>query len=240
MKNLIKIIFLTIILNTGFSIAQFVENWESEYNGTGNGNDRPSGIAFDDFGNVYTSGSSKGLNTGNSDIAVVKYNANGVQQWVARYNGTANNSDDPYSIFIINNIIFVSGHTNGSPVLLQYDFDGNLLAEKDLSGYGYINLMLEDKMNNILAIGSHLDSVVIFKISSTGEILWGKNFLHPGTLNTICKSVRLADNGNILLSGGVNFADAWIAKFDSNGTNIWSKTYNSIFNNLESFDDITI
>jgi Beta-propeller repeat len=48
------------------------EQWVAGYNGPGNANDYPHGIAIDGSGNVYVTGASDGAGT-NSDCATIKY-----------------------------------------------------------------------------------------------------------------------------------------------------------------------
>lgn len=69
-----------------------VEQWASRYNGPGNNKDVATSIGLDVNGNVYVSGYSFGNGT-DFDYATVKYDPNGVEQWVRRYNGTGNGSD---------------------------------------------------------------------------------------------------------------------------------------------------
>src|SRR5678815_336031 len=71
--------------------------WVSRYDGSGNGNDGANALALDNNGNVYVTGYSTGTSTA-EDYATVKYNSDGVQQWVARYNGPANSLEQAFSV----------------------------------------------------------------------------------------------------------------------------------------------
>lgn len=62
-----------------------IEQWVQTYNGPANGADFAIAIAIDDYSNVYVTGSSKGIGS-DEDYATIKYNTDGVQQWVRRYN----------------------------------------------------------------------------------------------------------------------------------------------------------
>jgi Beta-propeller repeat len=61
------------------------EQWISSYSGPDNGYHLALAIAVDGLGNIYVTGGSRNSNT--SDYATVKYDASGVEEWVARYNG---------------------------------------------------------------------------------------------------------------------------------------------------------
>ena len=66
-------------------------------------------ILVDDSSNVYVSGGSAGVSTGN-DFVTIKYNSVGGRIWVRRYNGPANGNDITYSMTkdSLNNI-YVTG-----------------------------------------------------------------------------------------------------------------------------------
>jgi hypothetical protein len=73
------------------------------------GNDLAYAIAVDDSGNVYVTGWSFGKGT-NYDCATVKYNTNGVLQWIQRFNGPVNDIDGANSIAIDNSgNVYITG-----------------------------------------------------------------------------------------------------------------------------------
>ncbi|MBS4015906.1 MAG: SBBP repeat-containing protein [Candidatus Latescibacteria bacterium] len=110
--------------------SQGQEQWVQRYNGTGNGEDAANAIAVDNFANVYVTGSSIGAGSGR-DYTTIKYNAAGQEQWVQRYNGTANGDDVAYALFVDNwENVYATGasHGIGSSVdylTVKYDANGN-------------------------------------------------------------------------------------------------------------------
>jgi hypothetical protein len=101
--------------STGFDYATIkynssgVQQWVARYDGTGSGDDIAVAIAVDNSGNVYVTGRSKGTSS-SMDYATVKYNSSGVQQWVARYNGTGNADDGAVGIALgTGNRVYVTG-----------------------------------------------------------------------------------------------------------------------------------
>lgn len=66
--------------------------WASRYNGADNLLDEGYALAVDSIGNVYVTGKSYS-NATEEDFATVKYNSNGAQQWVMKYDGPANSED---------------------------------------------------------------------------------------------------------------------------------------------------
>ncbi len=98
-KLLILVILLLVALPIivslpNYALAQVDTAWVRRYNGPANGDDRPAGITVDGSGNVYVTGTSKGSDLEmDYDYATIKYDPNGNELWVRRYNGQANDQD---------------------------------------------------------------------------------------------------------------------------------------------------
>lgn len=74
------------------------EQWVAVYNNNGvDRDDYGYDLIIDGQGNVYVTGNSQASGT-NRDALTVKYNSSGIEQWVARYDGS--NADETYSIGI--------------------------------------------------------------------------------------------------------------------------------------------
>ncbi len=105
--------------------------WAARYNGPGNFNDVANTLAVDSLGNVYVTGRSWGVATG-EDYATIKYDANGTQLWVARYNGPGNVHDNATAIAVdaADNVIITGGSSSGTATdyaTIKYDTNGNQL-----------------------------------------------------------------------------------------------------------------
>jgi len=75
------------------------ELWVTRYNGSNNGNDYGLDLAVDGFDNIYVSGRCDSLGVG-GDYATVKYDPNGNELGVARYNGSSNGDDSPSAVTV--------------------------------------------------------------------------------------------------------------------------------------------
>ncbi|MDZ4712578.1 MAG: SBBP repeat-containing protein [bacterium] len=88
--------------------------WATAYNGPANGNDSATALVLDDSNNVYVTGKSTGQGSG-FDYATVKYNNNGAQTNISRFNGPANGNDVSNSVALDNqrNIYVTGSSSNG-------------------------------------------------------------------------------------------------------------------------------
>ncbi len=109
--------------------AAGVQQWAARYDGLGSGSDEAQAIAVDDSGNVYVTGVSYGGPDSLTDYATVKYDAAGVQQWAARYNGPASSEDFARSIAVDGaGCVYVTGWSwslsSREYATVKYDPDG--------------------------------------------------------------------------------------------------------------------
>ena len=115
--------------------------WEVRYNGPGNRDDYAKAIAMGSFGSVYVTGKSKGVDT-NSDYATAKYDSNGNQLWVARYNGPGNGDDCANAIITdkLGNVYVTGGSASfgiySDYITIKYDSNGKQLWTARYSGDG--------------------------------------------------------------------------------------------------------
>jgi hypothetical protein len=114
-------------------------------------------LVVDHFGNIFVTGSSNS-GTNKLDYATFKYNSAGVQQWMARHNGTANDTDIATSIDLdVYGIPYVTGSskragTNFDYCTIKYSsYDGSV-AWLNYFGGGMVNLNVRDKAYKIKVV----------------------------------------------------------------------------------------
>jgi hypothetical protein len=109
------------------------ELWVARYYGPANYQDAPTAIAVDESGNVYVTGYSFGSGN-NYDYATIKYNPDGQEQWVARYNGPDNGDDGAEGIALDSSgSVYVTGSSVNATgfadyVTIKYNSAGQELA----------------------------------------------------------------------------------------------------------------
>jgi hypothetical protein len=120
--------------------------WRAEYPIVSTSTNVGTSITVDQNNNVYVTGYSQALGTNlNSDIVTIKYDSNGNQVWLQRYNGSGNGNDAGNAIAVDKSgNVYVAGYeteTNGftsmilikySPVTLQKQPNGSVI----LHAYG--------------------------------------------------------------------------------------------------------
>jgi uncharacterized delta-60 repeat protein len=91
-----------------------VEQWVRVYNGPANIADEAFSMAVDVNGNSYVVGYGHGLTSG-SDLTSIKYDTDGVQQWVQAYDGPTHGTDSGFDITLDQQgNVYVAGSTGNA------------------------------------------------------------------------------------------------------------------------------
>jgi hypothetical protein len=230
--------------------------WVERYNGPGNDVDLVRDIATDSSGNVYVTGLSVGSGT-DRDFATIKYDTNGNQLWVTRYNGPENNLDEPYALAIDNSgNVYVTGwtyyaDTSSDTVTIKYDTNGNQLWMERYNGPGddYFdkgNDVGVDNSGNVYVTGlssGYLDDFygyVTIKYDANGNQLWVERYNCGGWPWKLV----IDNSGNIYVTGhswdnGINW-DYTTVKYDPNGNQLWVADYDGPADSNDGAIDIAI
>ena len=106
------------------------EVWVARYDGPTGGDDRASAMAVDQSANVYVTGGSYGQDS-YSDYATIKYDNNGRELWIARYDGPIREYDEALAIAVDKWAnVYVTGRSydagdNVDYATIKYDINGN-------------------------------------------------------------------------------------------------------------------
>lgn len=203
-----------------------VFQWEARYNGPGNYTDIPNSIAVDKSGNVYVTGKSYSVGT-NYDFATIKYNSNGIQQWVDRYNGLENLSDEAYSLAVDNSgNVYVNGTSiegDADCTTIKYNANGIRIWVNNL-WFKYGKSIKLDTDENLYVGGmTPGGNSFVIKYNSFGNEQW------ISTRNGELVSIEVDKNKNVYL-----LKESGVDKINFNGTFSWSivRSSNETINSL--------
>lgn len=232
-----------------------VQQWVAMYNGPANGIDEAEAIKVDNSGNVYVTGRSPGVNT-SIDIATVKYNSQGVEQWVMRFNGTSNSYDYPYDMTLTPaGDVAIAGMSinagSGSDfTVLKYSSAGTLLWSKvfnnpGVNGGDYAKAIVSDPSGNIIAAG-YVDNgpvnkydFITIKYSPDGAVQWQNLYNSGSGVTELANDVALDNAGNVFVTGGgysaVSSQDSNFitVKYNSSGIFQWAAMYDGPANSVD-------
>lgn len=223
------------------------EQWAVRYNGPANFIDIGNAIAVDASGNVYVTGLSTGT-TSFSDYATVKYNSAGVQQWVARYNGPSNGTDEAFSVAVDGSgNVYVTGQslsgTNYDFATIKYNSAG---VQQWVSRYNGPQSSLDnasvvrvDGSGNVYVTGGSTGTgsgqdFATVKYNSTGQEQWVVRYNGTNNADDVPSDMRLDVSGNIYITGGSSGStssnDYVTIKYNSAGQEQWNARYNGTGN----------
>ena len=226
-----------------------IEQWVARYNGPGNYHDTSKAIAVDAIGNVYVTGCSYGDETG-YDYATIKYNSDGVEQWVARYNNPDNSNDIVYTMVLDEfGNVYVTGESDDDTnrlnyTTIKYDNDGSRLWTAVYNGPANYNdsarAITLDTLGNVYVTGYSYsgeetrEDYATVKYNSSGRQLWVARYAGPTSppysSYDIANAIAVDAAGDVYVTGysdgGVTSYDYATIKYNSNGIEQWEARYN--------------
>jgi len=220
------------------------QQWLRTYDGTGSGYDSGADVTVDTNGDVYITGSSYNA-TPNTDVLTIKYDSSGTQQWVSRYNYTANLNDAGFKISVTSTYVAVTGivqssSTNYKWCLITFNkstgayINMRIDASGASTGIDQVNDMVKDASGNIYVVGARPVTgqgydIDIIKFNSTMSLAWERTYDGGSSLDDIGKGIVVDGSGNVYVTGYTTTTshgkDIMTIKYNSSGTQQWVNTF---------------
>ncbi len=216
-----------------------VQQWNRTWGGVNF--DRCLGVAIDSSDNLYLAGFTYSFGAGDSDMVLVKYDGNGMQQWNRTWGGVGSEVCVGVAVDSSNNT-YLSGYTNSSGA----GFDDMLLVKYDLNGVQQWNctwggnnddLAYEialDSSDNIFVVGKTEsfgaggENIFLVNYDGNGVQQWNRTW--GGDDDDAAYGIALDSADNIYISGktesfGAGLRDFVLVKYDSSGIQQWNRTW---------------
>lgn len=240
-----------------------VQQWATTYSNNNSNVECAYAMDMDATGNVYVTGTSFGPTANDNDIATIKYNNSGVQQWVRRYDGPGTEFDAGQDIVVAGNgDIFVCGYargltgiTNFDAVTLKYDNAGTLQWSQTYNGptndYDRANRLVLQSNGNVAVTGRSIgtittaeDLILLNYNGTSGSLIWERRYDGGYVQYDEGKDIFQDANGDLYVTGysyntGSNNNFLTI-KYDTLGTMIWLVKYNGPAGNADQAYSMTM
>ena len=213
--------------------------WARRYNGPGGGNDGIRAIAADDAGNVYVTGYSGGIATGN-DYATIKYYSSGDTAWVRRYSGAGTGSDHAWDIAVdLYGNVYVTGEADANYTTIKYYPEGDTAWIRMYDGPGSqygdcAKAIAVDESGNAYVTGNSWSDesgsdYATVKYDASGNELWVRRYNGPNDSRDLAVAIAVDNSGNVCVTGesyGIGAQpDYATIKYYPNGDTAWVRRY---------------
>ncbi|MDI6767576.1 MAG: SBBP repeat-containing protein, partial [Bacteroidota bacterium] len=241
--------------------------WTAIYNYSPvNGDDKAYALTIDKDGNVYVTGESYGGRGSKMDIATVKYNSAGVEQWVKRWSNPNYRGRDAGYAIVLNpdeNMVYVTGETyNGTAkmidyITIAYDAITGVIQWTSFynNGQGYETdkayaIAMDPTSGNPVVTGEsyagtqRANYATIMYNGATGAQIWLAQYNGIPTGRDYAFAIKTDGSRNVYVTGasegyGTSFDYATL-KYSSAGAQIWVKKYNHTANQNDFGYDLAL
>ena len=209
--------------------------WTARYNGNGDEDDFARAIHVDHSGNVFITGTSWGGETGD-DYATVKYDSNGVQLWVVRYNSFEDSKDQAHALITdTEGNVYVTGNT----ATIKYDQYGKQQWMNHCTG----DAIVIDNSGNVCVTGKN-EHYMTVKFGTNGIQRWMAHFSSDRGGDDVPTAMVGDDSGNVYLTGYCydthTLYDYITIKYNANGVKQWTSRYNGPENSYDKATAIAV
>jgi uncharacterized delta-60 repeat protein len=234
--------------------AAGVEQWVATYQGSDPRSNEGIRLAVDAQGNVYVGGNSSGSGS-SMDFAIIKYDADGRELWVARYDGPAHSGDYLYNMTIdAAGAVYVTGtaimgfdeedFSLRDMVTIRYTPEGveDWVRYYDGGGDDGGRALAVDEAGNVYVTGQSSNSgpgeedpdsdFITLKYSASGELLWQDRYNGPGyDQGSTPRAMVLDAAGNVYITGQSSITgyfdalDIATLKYSPSGELLWLISY---------------
>jgi hypothetical protein len=215
------------------------ELWSKTFGGSGY--DSGNSLQQTGDGGFIIAGTTDSFGAGDTDVYLVKTDANGTELWSKTFGGSG--SDEGRSVqqtsdggYIMIGTTLPSEPGFHDVLLIKTDANGNELWSKTLGGsqsdYGSQVRQTSDGGFIIAggtdSFGGGETDVYLVKTDASGVELWSKTF--GGSDYDSGASVQQTSDGGYIIAGytnsfGAGGGDAYLIKTDASGDELWSKTF---------------
>jgi uncharacterized delta-60 repeat protein len=222
--------------------------WIKTYNGAGNSSDVAKAMSIDNSGNVYVTGSTFSFSI-YRDYATIKYNSNGDLIWARTYNGAENGDDYPNALTVDNTgNVYVAGDngentSNIDYTIIKYNSNGDVVWIRTYNGAGNgmdaATALAVDNLGNVYVTGySYISGYdyATLKYNSNGDFIWLRTFDYEGSPD-YAVALKLDNLGNVFVTGRSYSGGSYnytTVKYKSDGTQLWTISYNGTGNGEDS------
>jgi uncharacterized delta-60 repeat protein len=249
-KNVLVFLFTTILcsLMPMLLSAQVNTAWVRRYDSQYHSTDMATCIAVDASGNVYVGGYSN--TTTSWDYIVIKYNSNGEQQWLARYDSPQHIIDCINAIVVDNSgNVYVTGYSGYDYVngiypdycTIKYSPNGDTLWVRTFSMPGNVwnnpQGLAVDNSGNVYVSGfggwasggSTNHDFVTLKYNEAGVQEWVATYNGPANSSDCAFGMAIDSMANVYVTGysynASGNCDYLTIKYSTHGDSLWTRRY---------------